>query len=68
MKQSSEQKLKPAEGLCITLPNGNPALQFIAYKDVTVRTYETNNYVRCVVDFEEPFIPKKEADETVHNS
>lgn len=54
-----EQKLRPAEGLCINLPNGKPALQFISYRNVTVKTYEKDRRVKCVVEFDEPFIRDK---------
>ncbi len=65
MKPSTEdiKELKPAEGLCINLPNGRPALQIITYKDVTVRTLTLNRQernVRLVIDFKEPFIKDKE--------
>ena len=52
------QNLKPAEGLAINCPNGRPALQFIAYKNVEVKTYadSSTNRVRLVVDFGDPFI------------
>ena len=50
------QKIKPAEGLCIMLPNGSPALQFITYKDITVTTNTEGNRVTLTVEFDEPFI------------
>ena len=56
----AEQNLKPAEGLCITLPNGKPALQFIAYKDCTVTTMQEGNYVRLGIEFKEPFIKPRD--------
>jgi hypothetical protein len=55
----SKTKLKPAEGLCINLPNGKPALQFIAYKNVTVTTIDKDRRVKCIVEFDEPFIKDK---------
>jgi len=54
------KELKPAEGLCINLPNGRPALQIITYKDVTVKTWTADRNVRLVIDFKEPFIKDKE--------
>ena len=62
MKPSTEdiKELKPAEGLCINLPNGRPALQIITYKDVTVKTWTADRNVRLVIDFKEPFIKDKE--------
>lgn len=58
----SEQKLKPAEGLCISLPNGKPALQFISYKDCTVYTIREGNHVKLEVEFDEPFIQRRADD------
>jgi hypothetical protein len=52
--------LKPCEGYCIQLPNGDPALQFISYRDVKIETHTGNdNKVRIVVDFLKPFIKPK---------
>ena len=58
----SIQKLKPAEGLCISLPNGKPALQFIAYKNTTVTTESVDNRVKLIVEFDEPFIQRRADD------
>ena len=58
----SIQKLKPAEGLCISLPNGKPALQFISYKDCTVTTETVDNCVKLIVEFDEPFIRRRADD------
>lgn len=53
--------LKAAEGLCLRLPNKDPAIQFITYKEVEISTYEKHNRVRCIIDFKKPFInPNKD--------
>jgi len=54
------QLLKPAEGLCISLPNGKPALQFIAYKECIVTTIKVGNNVKLEVEFKEPFIKPRD--------
>ena len=60
MKEVTEQNLKPAEGLCISLPNGKPALQFIAYKECIVTTIKVGNNVKLEIEFKEPFIKPRE--------
>ena len=57
--KTSKQHLKACEGLCIKLPNGKPALQFIAYKGVTVETETKDGWVKLRVEFDEPFIKGK---------
>ena len=56
----SEQRLKPAEGLCISLPNGKPALQFITYKDCIVTTIKVGNNVKLEVEVMEAFIKPRD--------
>ena len=56
----SEQKLKPAEGLCVSLPNGKPALQFITYKDCIVTTIKVGNNVKLQVEVMEAFIKPRD--------
>jgi len=61
MKKNNEMKLKPCEGYCLQLPNGNPAMQFITYRDVKIETQtDTKNNVRIIVDFKEPFIKPRD--------
>jgi hypothetical protein len=55
----TNQKLKPCEGLCVRLPNGKPALQFITYKGIEVSTITRDNQVKIEVVFDEPFIKEK---------
>ncbi len=59
-KFTTRQHLKPAEGLCITLPNGKPALQFIAYKECIVTTIKVGNSVKLEIEFKEPFIKPRD--------
>jgi hypothetical protein len=60
MKKKTTMSLKPCEGYCIQLPNGDPALQFISYRDVKIETQVNNkNKVRIIVDFDKPFIKTK---------
>ena len=56
----SEQRLKPAEGLCISLPTGKPALQFITYKEIVVTTIKKGNRVKLEVEFMEAFIKPRD--------
>ena len=57
-----EQQLKAAEGLCIRLPGGKPALQIITYRELNVKTYVEDRKVRLIIDFEQPFIKEKASD------
>jgi hypothetical protein len=61
MKKVSTMNLKPCEGYCIQLPNGDPALQFITYRNVKIETYiDDKNKARIIVDFDKPFIKTRE--------
>ena len=63
MQEISRQELVPAGGLCVQLPNGDPALQFITYRNAIVSTYLLDdNKVRLIVDFPEPFIRRRTTD------
>jgi len=65
---TTKQKLKPCEGLCINLPTGKPALQFITYKDIEVSTITKDNRVKLEVTFDDPFINREAHAQGKHNS
>jgi hypothetical protein len=51
-----KQHIKAAEGIFINRPNGKEALRLISYEEAEVEVTETDNKVRVIVDFIEPFI------------
>lgn len=48
--------IKAAEGIFINLPNGKEALRLISYLDAEVEVTNTENKVRVVLEFKDPFI------------
>lgn len=57
--KSSISKLKPLEGVKLRLPNGDPAIDILTHRSITVETQESNNRVRLIINFDKPFIERK---------